>query len=288
MTKKRLLRHWKGHLLHGLVLAGGFFYFCLQVIYQKEMIKAAGASASATLSFIEEENEYLLSRIYPLHPRYFEKKNNISRRINWNKALLDSISLNLISTTSLKPAFLLLADSLRIWSDFDTATVQKIESALQHPDMILLELAWSHILPKNDGTSTDLANLLKLRMQLAANASLRYCHWMTEPVNTYPEPLVRPVVWSYAPPPRVGRPFHVEAFATALIPLEKGMTIRINGREYPVVKGAARYKNIFPKPGRYTFKVEIEAPPHSVPLYKIDSITIEKRLFEKEFEVWVQ
>lgn len=270
-------RHWKGHLLHILLLAVVFLCYRQRSIFQDKMLLASGAMAQVAMPFVQSENERCLRQIES-GTRYAENAGVIMRLINDEKTFPGGFP----AIETLKSGLIRLADTLRYRSGADTLTARHIETALLQPEVFL---------PENTASGVQqvsaLAHLYSLRMMMAANTALQHLRWTTEPVNVYPPAQYLPVIQSFEPVPKAGQPFNADIFASAFIPFEKDVTIRINGRQYPVRNGIAHFEHTFSKPGRYIQSVEMLAPPPQVPRYKVDSLQTERRSFQKDFEVWV-
>ena len=132
-----------------------------------------------------------------------------------------------------------------------------------------------------------MAGLIYLRVLLASNAVLRYLDWLKEPVSTYPSPHIKPVVVPNGAPPGLGQVYTANIYTIPYLPFENNMTLKVNGREYPVEKGIAHFKRVFPKPGRYILNVEIMSPPPLAPRYKADSNQTEQMRYVRAFAVQI-
>lgn len=291
MPKQIFFKPWHGHLLHLTVLACVFLYGWKQLVCQNQIADLLTASCEPALNFVKNEKVAAAFQGIYTFEIYDEKAQTTIRMAAKGKTLLDSLLARQSTAGPLEDYILQLADSLRQACHLDSTACQHIAACLSQPDMALLISNLQTAVKENyrypDKVADALASHIHLRVLLASNAVLRYLDWLTEPVTTYPSPRIKPVVVPDSPPPCSGQVYTAHIYPILYLPFEKNMTLKVNGREYPVEKGIAHYKRVFSKPGRYFLNVEIMTPPPLVPRYKAGRIQTEQRRYDRTFTVQI-
>ncbi len=169
-----------------------------------------------------------------------------------------------------------LHDSILLVCDSDSAIGQRLRKIF--PDEFW-DMAAEQLPKAEQPELARLANALRVRAELAANAGLQYCFSRIYDFDyDYKKRYAHlPVLTARQPCPRVGELFEAEIYLDRYF-TEQDFEIMINGRRYVSDNGVMQFEERFARPGKHKIKARFVSPLNEEGA-KFD--------FEREFEVEV-
>lgn len=266
MKKRFLGLDWKEHLLYILLLLAVGWFFNRKTTEQARLhdtMEAVFPVAAQAISYM-----HLMERIHQNADYYrSERRETYRTRAMAIRTWVESTGAALERIAGMQDVkdqrkelapvleqLVHLPDSILLVCDSDSAIGQQLRKIL--PDEI-----WSiaaEYLPKAEQPElARLANALRIRMDLAVNAGLRYIFLQVKEDEIQYAYL--PVLTMHQPCPSVGELFEVEIHLDRYF-TERDFEIMINGRRYVSDRGLVHFAQRFERPGKHKIRVHRELP----------------------------
>lgn len=293
MKNRFLGLHWKEHLIYAALLVAAGWFFQHKATEQARLYGIMeGVFPLAAQDISTRQNGYLMGRInreadayrsdsgetYRVSAKGIQKWVEISGLELERIAGISDVEDQRKELAPLLEQFTHLSDTVLLACDSDSAIGQQLRKIF--PDEFW-DMAAEYLPRAEQPELARLANTLRLRAGLAANAGLRYCfarvraHWAgSEDKIRYAH---LPVLTARRPCPRVGELFEAEIYLDRYFP-EQDFESMINGRRYVSDSGLVQFEQRFTYPGKHKVRAWVDDP---------DIPEDMKFLFKWEFEVEV-